>query len=146
MPTSGAADRVAERLGVGMYETPTGWKFFGNLLDAGMATICGEESAGTGSDHVREKDGLWAVLMWLNILAERRLSSRHRDPARPLAGLWPRLLFSASITRRSSLPAARTLMTHAAPQAPALAGELAARHHRRPPPTTSPITTRSTAR
>ncbi|KWV43807.1 phosphoglucomutase [Rhizobium altiplani] len=71
MPTSGAADRVAERRGIGMYETPTGWKFFGNLLDAGMATICGEESAGTGSNHVREKDGLWAVLLWLNILAVR---------------------------------------------------------------------------
>ncbi len=71
MPTSGAADRVAEKLGVGLYETPTGWKFFGNLLDAGLATICGEESAGTGSDHVREKDGLWAVLLWLNILAVR---------------------------------------------------------------------------
>jgi phosphoglucomutase len=76
MPTSAAADRVAERLGIGMYETPTGWKFFGNLLDAGMATICGEESAGTGSDHVREKDGLWAVFLWLNILAARRLSVR----------------------------------------------------------------------
>ncbi len=74
MPTSAAADRVAEKLGVGIYETPTGWKFFGNLLDAGMATICGEESAGTGSDHVREKDGLWAVLLWLNILAARRES------------------------------------------------------------------------
>ncbi len=72
MPTSGAADRVARKLGIGMYETPTGWKFFGNLLDAGMATICGEESAGTGSDHVREKDGLWAVLLWLNILAARQ--------------------------------------------------------------------------
>ncbi|WP_018899811.1 alpha-D-glucose phosphate-specific phosphoglucomutase [Rhizobium sp. 2MFCol3.1] len=71
MPTSGAADRVAEKRGIGMYETPTGWKFFGNLLDANMATICGEESAGTGSNHVREKDGLWAVLMWLNILAVR---------------------------------------------------------------------------
>jgi len=76
MPTSGAADRVAQGLGIGMYETPTGWKFFGNLLDAGRATICGEESAGTGSDHVREKDGLWAVLLWLNILAERRQSVR----------------------------------------------------------------------
>ena len=74
MPTSAAADRVAERLGIGLYETPTGWKFFGNLLDAGMATICGEESAGTGSDHVREKDGLWAVLLWLNILAVRKQS------------------------------------------------------------------------
>ncbi len=73
MPTSAAADRVADALGIPAYETPTGWKFFGNLLDAGMATICGEESAGTGSDHVREKDGLWAVLLWLNILAVRKI-------------------------------------------------------------------------
>jgi phosphoglucomutase len=73
MPTSAAADCVAEALGIPAYETPTGWKFFGNLLDAGMATICGEESAGTGSDHVREKDGLWAVLLWLNILAVRKM-------------------------------------------------------------------------
>ena len=71
MPTSAAADRVADAMGIGKYETPTGWKFFGNLLDAGRATICGEESFGTGSDHVREKDGLWAVLLWLNILAVR---------------------------------------------------------------------------
>ncbi len=76
MPTSGAADRVAEKLGIALYETPTGWKFFGNLLDAGLVTICGEESAGTGSNHVREKDGLWAVLLWLNILAVRRQSVR----------------------------------------------------------------------
>jgi phosphoglucomutase len=69
MPTSAAADRVAKALGIECLETPTGWKFFGNLLDAGRATLCGEESAGTGSDHVREKDGLWAVLLWLNILA-----------------------------------------------------------------------------
>lgn len=74
MPTSCAADRVAEKLKIGMYEVPTGWKFFGNLLDHQMATICGEESAGTSSDHVREKDGLWAVLLWLNILAVRRQS------------------------------------------------------------------------
>ncbi len=72
MPTSKAVDRVAEAMGIDCYETPTGWKFFGNLLDAGRATLCGEESAGTGSDHVREKDGLWAVLLWLNILAVRR--------------------------------------------------------------------------
>jgi phosphoglucomutase len=77
MPTSGAADRVAQRLGVPLFETPTGWKFFGNLLDAGLATICGEESAGTGSNHVREKDGLWAVLLWLDILAARRQSVDH---------------------------------------------------------------------
>jgi len=69
MPTSTAADRVAEALGVSCFETPTGWKYFGNLMDAGMATLCGEESYGTGSDHVREKDGLWAVLFWLNIIA-----------------------------------------------------------------------------
>ena len=74
MPTSAAADRVAAALGIPAFETPTGWKFFGNLLDAGQATICGEESAGTGSDHVREKDGLWAVLLWLNILAVRGVS------------------------------------------------------------------------
>jgi phosphoglucomutase len=72
MPTSAAADRVAAALGIPCYETPTGWKFFGTLLDAGRVTLCGEESFGTGSDHVREKDGLWAVLMWLNILAVRR--------------------------------------------------------------------------
>jgi phosphoglucomutase len=75
MPTSGAADKVAETMGLPLFETPTGWKFFGNLLDAGKATICGEESAGTGSDHVREKDGLWAVLLWLNILAVRKQSA-----------------------------------------------------------------------
>ncbi|WP_413873090.1 alpha-D-glucose phosphate-specific phosphoglucomutase [Albidovulum sp.] len=74
MPTSAAADRVAAALGIAAHETPTGWKFFGNLLDAGRVTLCGEESFGAGSDHVREKDGLWAVLLWLNILAERRES------------------------------------------------------------------------
>lgn len=74
MPTSAAVDRVAERLGIDCYETPTGWKFFGNLMDAGRVTLCGEESFGTGSNHVREKDGLWAVLFWLNILAVRKVS------------------------------------------------------------------------
>jgi phosphoglucomutase len=74
MPTSEAADRVAKALGIPCYETPTGWKFFGNLMDAGKVTLCGEESFGTGSDHVREKDGLWAVLFWLNILAVRKQS------------------------------------------------------------------------
>jgi phosphoglucomutase len=71
MPTSRAADRVAEVLGMPCYETPTGWKFFGNLMDAGKVTLCGEESSGTGSNHVREKDGLWAVLFWLDVLAAR---------------------------------------------------------------------------
>ncbi|MEH2056188.1 MAG: alpha-D-glucose phosphate-specific phosphoglucomutase [Nostoc sp.] len=74
MPTSQAVDRVAARIGIESYETPTGWKFFGNLLDAGKATLCGEESFGTGSNHIREKDGLWAVLFWLNILAVRQQS------------------------------------------------------------------------
>jgi len=69
MPTSTAADRVAQALGIPCFETPTGWKYFGNLMDAGMVTLCGEESYGTGSSHVREKDGLWAVLFWLNIVA-----------------------------------------------------------------------------
>ncbi len=74
MPTSAAVDRVAAEMGIDCYETPTGWKFFGNLLDADKATLCGEESFGTGSNHVREKDGLWAVLFWLNILASRKQS------------------------------------------------------------------------
>jgi len=74
MPTSGAADRVAEALGLECFETPTGWKFFGNLMDAGRVTLCGEESFGTGSDHVREQAGLWAVLFWLNVLAVRQES------------------------------------------------------------------------
>jgi len=74
MPTSAAADRVAEALNIPCFETPTGWKFFGNLMDAGKVTLCGEESFGTSSAHVREKDGLWAVLFWLNILAARRQS------------------------------------------------------------------------
>ena len=74
MPTSGAADRVAAALGIPCFETPTGWKFFGNLLDADMATLCGEESYGTGSNHVREKDGVWAVLFWLNLLADKKQS------------------------------------------------------------------------
>ena len=74
MPTSAAVDRVAAKLGIPCFETPTGWKFFGNLLDAGRITLCGEESAGTGSDHVREKDGVWAVLLWLSILAGRQQS------------------------------------------------------------------------
>ncbi|MDX1540030.1 MAG: alpha-D-glucose phosphate-specific phosphoglucomutase [Geminicoccaceae bacterium] len=85
MPTSRAADRVAEAMDIPCFETPTGWKFFGNLLDAGLATICGEESAGTGSNHVREKDGLWAVLLWLNVLA-----ARHQPVADILREHWQR--------------------------------------------------------
>jgi phosphoglucomutase len=76
MPTSCAVDRVAEKLGIECFETPTGWKFFGNLLEAGRITLCGEESAGAGSNHIREKDGLWAILMWLNIIAVSKKSVR----------------------------------------------------------------------
>jgi len=72
MPTSGALDKVSAKLGIkNFYETPTGWRFFGNLMDAGVINLCGEESFGTGSNHVREKDGIWAVLAWLAILAEK---------------------------------------------------------------------------
>jgi phosphoglucomutase len=85
MPTSRAVDVVAQSLDIPCYETPTGWKFFGNLLDAGMITLCGEESFGTGSDHVREKDGLWAVLFWLDLLAERQ-----ETPERILDAHWRR--------------------------------------------------------
>lgn len=74
MPTSGAVDRVAQKKGINLHETPTGWKFFSNLLDTGAVTLCGEESFGTGSNHLREKDGVWAVLMWLNVLAVRKRS------------------------------------------------------------------------
>jgi len=79
MPTSGALDRVTASMGIANYETPTGWKFFGNLLDEELIEICGEESFGTGSSHVREKDGVWAVLCWLQILA-----AKNRDPNKPL--------------------------------------------------------------
>uniref|UniRef100_A0A8R1DPE3 Alpha-D-phosphohexomutase alpha/beta/alpha domain-containing protein n=1 Tax=Caenorhabditis japonica TaxID=281687 RepID=A0A8R1DPE3_CAEJA len=74
MPTAGAVDLVAKAKGLQVYETPTGWKYFGNLMDAGRIAICGEESFGTGSDHIREKDGVWALLAWLQILAERKES------------------------------------------------------------------------
>ena len=74
MPTSAAVDKVAEKMNLPCYETPTGWKFFGNLMDAGMVTICGEESFGTGSNHVREKDGIWAILFWLSIIAAKQTS------------------------------------------------------------------------
>ena len=101
MPTSAAADRVAAKLGIRSYETPTGWKFFGNLLDAGLATLCGEESFGTGSNHIREKDGVWAVLFWLNILARRRMSVA-RPRARALARPTGATITPATITRRST--------------------------------------------
>ena len=106
MPTSGAADRVAEAKGIDAFETPTGWKFFGNLLDAGRATICGEESAGTGSNHVREKDGLWAVLLWLNILAKTG-----KSVADLLADHWSR--YGRNYYSRHDYEAVDTAAAHA---------------------------------
>lgn len=79
MPTSGAVEKVAQKLNLKMFETPTGWKFFGNLMDSGSLTICGEESFGTGSDHIREKDGLWAVLAWLGLLASKNEATKEGE-------------------------------------------------------------------
>ena len=122
MPTSAAADRVAEKLGIEMHETPTGWKFFGNLLDAGRVTICGEESAGTGSNHVREKDGLWAVLLWLNILAARK-QSVDEIVREHWADLRPQLLHAPRL-RRGRLPRSPTqLVDDLRAQLPGLAGQ-----------------------
>lgn len=121
MPTSGAADRVAEKLGIGIYETPTGWKFFGNLLDEGMATICGEESAGTGSNHVREKDGLWAVLLWLNILAVRKESAL--DIVRNHWATYGRNYYSRHDYEEVDSDAANGLMTNLRDQLPTLPGK-----------------------
>jgi phosphoglucomutase len=121
MPTSGAVDKVAERLGIACFETPTGWKFFGNLLDAGRIVLCGEESFGTGSDHVREKDGLWAVLYWLNILAMRRQSvadivqAHWRD--------YGRNYYTRHDYEGVDSTAAQALMAHVEGQLPGLIGK-----------------------
>lgn len=120
MPTSLAVDRVAERLGIPCYETPTGWKFFGNLLDAGMAMLCGEESAGTGSNHIREKDGLWAVLLWLNILARdgRDIVQLQRDHWRSFG----RNYYSRHDYEEIPTEAAEALVTALRDRLPALPG------------------------
>ena len=94
MPTSRAVDRVAEAMNIPCFETPTGWKFFGNLLDAGKITLCGEESFGTGSDHIREKDGLWAVLFWLNLIAVKQ-QPVSEIVEEPLVTIWSRLFYSS---------------------------------------------------
>lgn len=120
MPTSQAVDRVAEALGVECFETPTGWKFFGNLLDAGRITLCGEESFGTGSDHVREKDGLWAVLFWLNLLA-----AREQPVAEILAEHWARFgrnYYCRHDYEGIDLEAAEGLMDHLRRLLPELTG------------------------
>ncbi len=120
MPTSAAADRVAAKLGIKCYETPTGWKFFGNLLDAGLATICGEESAGTGSSHVREKDGVWAVLLWLNILvhAKKSVAEIMRDHWREHG----RNFYSRHDYEEIETEPANAVMRHLRDQLPKLAG------------------------
>jgi phosphoglucomutase len=120
MPTSQAVDRVAASLGIPCYETPTGWKFFGNLLDAGRITLCGEESFGTGSDHVREKDGLWAVLFWLNILARRG-----QPVAQVVRGHWARHgrhYYMRHDYEGVAVDAAQGLMAHVRERLPSLVG------------------------
>jgi len=121
MPTSGAADRVAQKKGVKCHETPTGWKFFGNLLDAGAVTLCGEESFGTGSSHVREKDGVWAVLMWLNVLAVRR--EPVADIVRAHWREYGRNYYSRHDYEGLDSAAADGLMDHLRSIVPALAGQ-----------------------
>ncbi len=121
MPTSCAVDRVAEAKGIACFETPTGWKFFGTLLDAGRATLCGEESAGTGSDHVREKDGLWAVLLWLNILAATR-----KSVAELMADHWARYgrnYYSRHDYEEVDAEAAQALIADLRAALPTLAGQ-----------------------
>jgi phosphoglucomutase len=120
MPTSQAADRVAEALGLDCYETPTGWKFFGNLLDADLVTFCGEESFGTSSNHVREKDGLWAVLFWMNLLAATGLSVQQI-----LDGHWQRFgrhYYTRYDYEEIDKEAAEALMRDLESGLPALAG------------------------
>ncbi|MGL4812202.1 MAG: alpha-D-glucose phosphate-specific phosphoglucomutase [Beijerinckiaceae bacterium] len=121
MPTSGAADRVATLRGIPLYETPTGWKFFGNLLDAGKVSICGEESAGVGSDHVREKDGLWAILLWLNIIAERQQSIR--AIVRDHWATYGRNYYARHDYEEIDTDGANGLMTHLRASLPTLPGQ-----------------------
>jgi phosphoglucomutase len=120
MPTSSAVDRVAARLGVPCFETPTGWKFFGNLLDAGRITLCGEESAGTGSNHVREKDGVWAVLLWISILAARRESVLQIAQAH--WATYGRNFYTRHDHEDLDTPTAQALMQALADKLPGLAG------------------------
>ena len=120
MPTSAAVDRVAAKLGVPCFETPTGWKFFGNLLDAGRITLCGEESAGTGSNHVREKDGVWAVLLWLSVIAARRQSVA--EIAREHWATYGRNYYTRHDYEGIDTPAAQALMKALGERLPGLAG------------------------
>jgi phosphoglucomutase len=121
MPTSCAVDRVAQALGIECFETPTGWKFFGNLLDANRITLCGEESAGASSNHVREKDGLWAILLWLNILAKTRVSVKAL-----LENHWAQFgqnYYTRHDFEEIESDKANAVMAHIKAQLPSLAGQ-----------------------
>ncbi|MDO9139193.1 MAG: alpha-D-glucose phosphate-specific phosphoglucomutase [Methylobacter sp.] len=121
MPTSQAVDRVAAHYNIPCYETPTGWKFFGNLLDAGKITLCGEESFGTGSDHVREKDGLWAVLFWLNLIARKRQSVA--DIVHEHWQKFGRDIYCRHDYEAVAMDIANGIVEHLRSQLPALAGQ-----------------------
>jgi len=126
MPTSGAVDRVAAQLNIPCYETPTGWKFFGNLMDAGKVTLCGEESFGTSSSHVREKDGLWAVLFWLNILAVKNAGGKKVSVADVLMAHWAqfgRNVYSRHDYETIPTDAANSVITHINQQFESLVGK-----------------------
>ena len=143
MPTSRAVDRVAAALGIDCYETPTGWKYFGSLLDAGRIALCGEESAGTGANHIREKDGVWAVLFWLNVLAVRR------EPAAAiLADHWRRYgrNFYARHDYEGVPTDAASRLIDGLRRGLATCPAGARESSRSPPPTNSPIPTRWTGR
>jgi phosphoglucomutase len=131
MPTSGAVDRVAAKLGIPCFETPTGWKFFGNLMDAGKVTLCGEESFGTSSSHVREKDGLWAVLFWLNILASKFASGQPVSVERILQAHWAefgRNVYSRHDYEAIPSDAANSVMQHLEAQFDDLPGKRLGRY------------------
>lgn len=121
MPTSGAVDRVAQALGIECFETPTGWKFFGNLLDANRITLCGEESAGASSNHVREKDGLWAILLWLNILASTRQSVK--ELVQQHWAIYGRNYYTRHDFEAIDSEPAHAVMTHLQAQLAALTGQ-----------------------
>jgi phosphoglucomutase len=131
MPTSGAVDRVAAKLGIPCFETPTGWKFFGNLMDAGKVTLCGEESFGTSSSHVREKDGLWAVLFWLNILASKFAAGQPVSVERILQAHWAeygRNVYSRHDYEAIPSDAANSVMQHLEAQFADLPGQRLGRY------------------
>jgi phosphoglucomutase len=131
MPTSGAVDRVAAKLNIPCFETPTGWKFFGNLMDAGKVTLCGEESFGTSSSHVREKDGLWAVLFWLNVLAQKYISKGIGSVENILMAHWleyGRNVYSRHDYEAIPTDAANSVIQHIKAQFESLPGQIFGRY------------------